>query len=224
MSIRDITDGLENTMSTIKLTSFFTYNASNVPKQVILNNVPMPKSVSAPEGTLATFYGFHDTLAGLAKWRRDADRTGQGFCSVELMTEIGTAHTINANPENISETKFLNFSRMTRALEDKIIDYWKGYLKEEGMSDEALKTYSWRNLNYVMERPDLLNRLRQEEEFKHLDVMVYQVREDDGNIQQKASIFNRDAIVQVNVIDNPEIEVLLPRIGPQVEKKMSPRM
>lgn len=209
-------------MSTVKVPSFFTYHPSNEPQEVILNNTPMPKGKRAPENALVAYFGFRDFLDGVSEWRKEADRTGLGFCQVDIEVDVGQVFTVHTTPENLPETNFLNFRRMSRSLEDIVTTYWWDYLKAEGMSSEQLEGMEWRYQNYVAERPDLVSKLHDEPEFRHLTLIVHPVREDDGKMRQKAALFSDKAVVKITPIDLPNVHVTLPNLEARKQARLKP--
>lgn len=195
-------------MAEVSLTSIVRYKGDTPPKTVRLSNIPFPKGKTPPAGGYAALYGFRDALDEISKQRRQADTTGESILSIEISVDVGEIIVGVMHPEQLPTTKFLNMRRMSKELSNTVIRYWEEYLREEGVSEEALANKSFWQLEHVAERPDLIERLWHEKEFNHLAVIAYPVN-DGGEARQVATLFRKECITKIEPKTNASVSVII---------------
>lgn len=201
-------------MSTVKLTSFFTYHPGIPVNNIVVGNVPLPEGMAAPDGGLTTLYGFRDSLAELSRWIKEVESVGMKFCNIEIEVDVGKIETRQVTPEMIANEgiRFLNMRKMASSLENVVVSKWRSYLIEEGVTQQQLAEMKWRNAEYVAHRPDLLSRLIKEPELSNLDLVVYPVETGGKIFGQKATLMSSDHVLSVRSVELPNAEVRLPAI------------
>lgn len=177
-------------------------------KQIKLFNIPIAVPKRHPERGITLLYGFREALDELSRRQNAAASKGLDTYFLEAIVDVGLNIPGLVSPEKLPKTKMINLNRITVALEDIIIDYWRKYLADEGLSPQEIDQLDWgTGQKYISAYPHLLDRLIQEPEFKHLNVIVYPVRTQDGHIVKAATIFNLDAITKTQVRYYPDVKV-----------------
>lgn len=207
-------------MPTATLSTFFTYHPGMPPKEQVLANIPVAEGVPIPGEGLVTLYGFKDATDEIALWRREANRMGLKFCGVGIDVDVGGVDNgkgqmiipAQITPEMLDQVRVLNTKRMSKALDLKVRNYWEGYMKDAGFTDEQFEKTDWRKGAYVGEHPEFLTRLHKEKEFKNIDIFVFDTPDNEGVLRQKAVLLNDAHVLEIRT-DVPGINVQLPRIS-----------
>lgn len=183
-------------MAEVSLTAIVRYKGDTPPSPVRLANIQFPKGKKPPEGGYAALYGFRDALDEISRQRREADAAKDHILSIDISVDVGEIIIGVMHIQQLPTTKFLNMRRMSKELNNLVVRYWEGYLRDEGVSEEAIAKQSFWQLQHVADRPDLVGRLWKENEFNHLAVIAYPVN-DKGVARQVATLFRKEAITKI---------------------------
>jgi hypothetical protein len=158
-------------------------------------------------GTIALLYGAQATLRQMSRLHAAAIRTQQDLYSISVGVDVENIIIEFLTREDLKNTKMMNLERISKELQLIIQDYWRGYLKQEGRSDSWIDdNVEWRSHRYVSDRPDLITKLGKEPEFKHLNLIIAQVV-DNNEVFKLGVILNKDAIVEVTCKTHPNIPI-----------------
>lgn len=193
-------------MTTVNLASFFTFPEANKPKEVTLKSVELP--IKGPQTGLVTLYGFKDAVEELSVYRLEADRNRLQFAKVEIKVEAGNIPQTQSTMANLNDSIFLNTRRMNKELESKIQEYWSQYLEEDGYDPSKV---SWKHFDYMTNFPHYFDRLRNEPEFKHIEMISFPLR-DGTKVRHNVALFSYDHVLSVEAKNFPEIKVHMPEL------------
>lgn len=182
--------------SNVQLSSFIHCKSNAVPKKVELKNVPFPKRLAYPQG-LTALYGFNDALAEISKQRQIAETKKLEHIAVNISVVVDRIRLGITHPKDVAESEFINFGRISAELDDMIAEFYQAYLKEE-LGIRKVMDMDFTRQKHIATRPDLLDKLLQEDMFKRIKLIVYPI-EDGGQIRSVATLRDFDAIESVTV-------------------------
>ena len=178
-------------------------------RSIKLTNIPAPKERSWAPGCLTLYYGAGQTLKALASQHIEASKNGQDMYQIDVGLHVGKIVLEFLTFEDLKKTKMMNVERVSKQVEEKIQDYWWDYLKQEGRSDDWIKAnVEWRRHRYMSDRPDLIAKLSQEPEFKHLTMIVHQMVQ-NSEIFRVGVITDLTQIKSITCRNNPSVTVTL---------------
>lgn len=161
-----------------------------------------------PKNGITLLYGFRDALDEMSRRQNIAAGKGLDTFFIEATVDVGQIIQGLVSPEKLPKTNMINLGRITVALEDTIVDYWRKYLKKHGVSKDQASEIDWgTGLKYISAAPYLLDDLIQEPEFKHLNAIIYPITTTDGHTVKVATVFNKAAIKTVQVRHYPNVKV-----------------
>jgi hypothetical protein len=157
--------------------------------------------------TIALFYGAQATLRQMSRLHAYAIRTQQDLYQISLGIDVENIIIEFLTLDDLKNTKMMNMERISKELQLLIQSYWRGYLKEEGLSDEWIDAnVEWRSHRYVSERPDLISKLAKEPEFRHLNLIIAQIVE-NNEVLKIGIVLKKEAIEDVSCKTHPNIPV-----------------
>lgn len=182
-------------------------------RELQLRSIAPPSGREYPKDHLTLLYGRDTALREMSKVHNEAISNGQQMCAIDVSVNVGRVIVEYATFDDLKRTRFLNMERTSRAVLERIQQYWGSYLREEGRSDDWIKgNVEWRHHRFMSDRPDLVARLADEEEFAQLALIAYQVVE-GGEIYKAGTILDAGSITEVTWADDPQLKVTL---APQV--------
>lgn len=152
-------------------------------------------------------YGDRDVTDEIS-FIRQTIGSGNSVCTVSIKVNVNDLERGQVNAGNLQSNDFVNLRRISAELRKFIIFRWNSYLTDEGVDNVGSKD-EIRNMTFIGRRPDLLERLHQEEIFNHVTIFIFPVMS-NGKINQRSALFAMDKVVSVAANNNPEITVTLP--------------
>lgn len=202
-------------MSIISLSSFVTWDPSklkgDVPNPYPLQNAPLPEALKQPEKGLVAFYGFHKAVAEIARYTKEARLKKLAFYGVKINVEVGEIERQHVSWEMLPDVDFVNLDRVTADLATRIKNYCVKYLTESGKSKNYIDKLEWKYFGFLSKHPELLYTLWKERPFKHLKFIVFPIRSIEGERYHRAILFRSEAVMSIEVINNPDLEVYIPK-------------
>lgn len=134
-------------------------------------NAVLPIGKSAPGGeTFVALYGFRDALQEISRRKAEViaiDPRKMIFHPVSLDFEVGDINPKIMSKSEIGDANFVNFARTSAEVQRMVLDYFQGYVVDEGGSSDQMNRVA-----QIGDRPDLWGRLLEEKEFKHIGIIV----------------------------------------------------
>lgn len=175
---------------------------------ITLGNVPLPSKIPAPERGLTVLYGFRDALDEMKAQFEHARRNGMNILKVSFHLDVDDIVMGTTNPESIASTKFLNLRRLSKDLQQVILDGVNELSARDGK-----KAVLYDRILQAGERPDLICKvIRSEKVFSHITSVVYMVPDGTPRGRQVATIFTTDVTDFATRGDAP-FQVKLPKLG-----------
>lgn len=189
------------------LTGFDLKPKGRIARSLTLRSVPDPTERNFPQDMLTLYYGSGTTLKELSRVHHEAISHGQDLYQITVAVDVKEIILEFMTLSDLKFSRMLNLERASKEVLEKIKEYWWDYLKSEGYSDEWIETHvEWRRHRFVSDRPDLLERLKNEPEFKNLALIIYQVVS-DNNIYKAATVLDPSAIREVQCKNRADIKV-----------------
>lgn len=210
-------------MSVISLDSIVGFKKNAKPESIELGNVDMGKLTAPPEG-ITFYYGFKESLEEQSKVISQEVSKGNFYSSVTASVEIEGEYLQLITPELVETTTFLNLNNITKALDSDVQRVWKQILEAEGIDKEASQDPKyWKNKKYLLVHPELIGKLREYEQFSHVEVIAYPYDNPEiTSLCKRATIFDTKNLVSVVAKTFPEIEITLPELG--MKQKHQPKI
>jgi hypothetical protein len=150
---------------------------------------------------LTCLYGPTDITAELSKRRQEATRQRLALTTIEIKVDVGDAKPHKLSLPEISEHRVIHLRRIKEEVRDHLVgDYWKQFRDSIG-STEPFDT--------LAARPDFVAFLHEQEEFRHLDLIEYAIREPTG-VRQVATLFSDRHVIGVEAVGLPRAKLALP--------------
>lgn len=178
-------------------------------RELELRSIAPPSGRQYPQDHLTLLYGRDTTLREMSRVHNEAIRNGQQMCAIDVSVNVGRVIVEYATFDDLKRTRFLNMERASKAVLERIQQYWCGYLGAEGRSAAWIEgNVEWRHHRFMSDRPDLVPRLANEEEFAHLALIAYQVVEGQ-EIYKAGTILDAGSITEVTWAADPQLKVAL---------------
>lgn len=199
-------------MTTVSMGAIAKFHHSEQPKSVLIESVPTDANI--PESGLTLIYGFRETIEEMRGFIAEGERVGDKVCMVKIEMEAGRA--VNLTPETLKESRLLNMFSMTAALAKEVKVAWRKILKDDGIEIESLPDDYFAGLKYVTLDPQYVEKLREFDQFKHIEAICYPYLSPGKKIiSKRVTLFSLDHITNVENVSSPEIEIELPTLGPK---------
>lgn len=195
---------------------------SQVPKQVTLGNVNLPSGMVPPSPGLTLLYGFRDTLGEIKRQYSLAEAEGKRLFSFRLDVDVGDIPSSRITLADLEHIRFLHLGRLTAEVENLILKKWMRYIPEDWReraaeqaaarsSDEELeRALPYRYNQFLIGRPDLMSRLHEEPEFRHLDAIVYRLAGDEMS-RFVCTLFRTTGVRSIECLDE-QMKVDVPKL------------
>jgi hypothetical protein len=194
---------------TAYLTSFQLIKNGRRPSAVEITSISAPSGLTFPTNTIVLPYGGKARKQLASRIAADARKINHEIYQIEVGVDIDRLRVKVLTLESLRTTALMNMKLLGRCIEATIIDYWCGYLEEEGKDVEWVIAHLGRDVQkYVAMRPDLLGRLSEEKEFRHLNMIVFSLITEDEPVDL-GMILHRDAITQFICMTDPSIPVVI---------------
>lgn len=194
---------------TAYLTAFHLVKKGSKPSAVVVSSISPPPGRTFPNGAIVLPYGgkARETIAGhLFGLAHD---NNQEIYQIEVGVDIDRLRVKILTLDSLNTTCLMNIKLIGPCVEAAIIDYWCSYLEEEGKDMEWIIEHLGRDVrNFISDRPDLLGRLSQEKEFRHLNMIVFSMPTSCESVDV-GMILRRDAITQTGCRTDPKVSVVL---------------
>jgi hypothetical protein len=213
-------------MSKLALESFVTYKTASdgegfdfypEPREVVrqgknavvtLGDVPLPPGIPAAKNALTVLYGFRDALDELKSQYARARRYGMQVAKVSFHLDVDEIVMGTTNPDSIGSTRFLNLRRLSRDLQQVIIDNVNELAAKERNANPVL----FERMTEAGQRPDLIcQAIRAEAVFKHINSVVYMVPDGTPRGRQVATIFTTN-VTDFEVRGDVPFQIKLPKL------------
>jgi hypothetical protein len=184
-------------------------------RELTLRNIENPSSREFPKDFHTLYYGAQTTLRQMSKVHAEAIRNKQDLYQITVAVDVDNIIVEFLTFEDLKKTRMMNMERISKEVSEKIQDYWWGYLKDEGLSDQWIKdNVEWRRHRFMSDRPDLIEHLAKEPEFKHLSMIIYQVVDTEkSDIYKVATIVNPQAVKSATCKSHPDIPVTIEELA-----------
>lgn len=174
-----------------------------------LCSIDEPSERAWADDSLTLFHGSGTALRQLSKVHNDAIRNRQDIYVIEVSLNAEKSIVDFLTFDDLKRTRFLSMERASKAVLECIHSYWRGYLREEGRSDEWISAnVEWRHHRFMSDRPDLVPRLGMEHEFRHLALIAFQIVE-GREIYKAATVLDPTAITEMKWTVNPDLQVTI---------------
>ncbi|MGV3741157.1 MAG: hypothetical protein ACO1NO_02470 [Burkholderiaceae bacterium] len=194
---------------TAYLTSFYLVENGKRPSKVEVTSIAAPPGKVFPANTIVLPYGGKAREQLAVRVAADARKRNQELYQLEVGVDIDRLRVKILTLSSLQTTALLNMKLLGKCIEATIIDYWCDYLEEEGMDVEWVIAHLGRDVRaYVAMRPDLLGRLSQEKEFRHLNMIVFTLPAENESIDV-GMILHRHAITQSICNTDPSVSVIV---------------
>lgn len=194
---------------TAYLTSFHLVENGSRPDVVEVNSISAPPGLTFPANTVVLPYGGKSREKLAAHIAADARKNNKEIYQIEVGIDIDRLRVKVLTLSSLSTTALMNMKLLGKCVEATIIDYWCGYLEEEGKDLKWVIAHLGRDVQaYVAMRPDLLGRLSQEKEFRHLNMIVFRLNT-EGESVDVGMILHRHAITQSICKTDPAVSVVV---------------
>lgn len=194
---------------TAYLTSFYPVENGKRPTVVEVSSINAPPGRTFPADTIVLPYGGKARKQLATRIAADARKNNKEIYQIEVGIDIDRLRVKVLTLSSLPTTALMNMKLLGKCIEATIIDYWCGYLEEEGKDVEWVIAHLGRDVQaYVAMRPDLLGRLSQEKEFQHLNMIVFSLIAEDEAVDV-GMILHRHAITQFICKTDPSIPVVV---------------
>ena len=192
---------------TAYLTSFYLVENGMRPSSVEVMSIDAPPGKAFPADTIVLPYGGRAREQLAVRIAADARKRNREIYQIEVGVDIDRLRVKILTLSSLKTTALLNMKLLGKCVEATVIDYWCSYLEEEGKDVEWVIRHLGRNVQaYVAMRPDLLGRLSQEKEFRHLNMIVFSLPAENESIDV-GMILHRHAITQSICKTDPSVSV-----------------
>lgn len=186
---------------------------------VTLGDVPLPGSIPHPQNGLTTLYGFRDALEEMQLQYAAARRNGMSLVKVTFNLDVKKIVMGTTNPDTIGDTRFLNLRRLSKDLQQLVLDGVNELSAKEG---KKAKFYD--RILHAGERPDLICAvIRSLKVFSHINSVVYMVPDGTPRGRQVATVFStrpaddeesgENGISGFSIRGECPFQIKLPKIG-----------
>lgn len=182
-------------MATSYFCTYFLYNQREIKRQrnsFIATSLPFVEQSLRPKGRLTTLFGYKSIIEGLSYVRKDAFKTKDNVCGIDIQVEIGQRIQY-LKEEDIPKTQMVNITRLS-ASTAKLVNR---------ICSSSLNNieYTAKELSHIIQRsPELLNTLWQSAEFHHIKVFIWPQKIKSLSLNL-ASIRSPDDIDDLKVAD-----------------------
>jgi hypothetical protein len=194
---------------TAYLTSFHLIEYGRQPSVVEVTSISAPPGRMFPAHTIVLPYGGKSREQLALRIATDARKSNQEIYQIEVGVDIDRLRATILTLASLPTTALMNIKLLGKCIQATIIDYWCGYLEEEGKNVDWVIAHLGRDVQaYVSLRPDLLGRLSQEKEFRHLNMIVFSLVT-EGEAVDVGMILHRHAITQFICKTDPSVSVVV---------------
>jgi hypothetical protein len=194
---------------TAYLTSFQRIANGSRPSVVEVTSLSAPPGRTFPADVIVLPYGGKAREQLAVRIATEARKSNQEIYQIEVGVDIDRLRVKILTLASLKTTALMNMKLLGKCIEATIIDYWCGYLEEEGKDVEWVIAHLGRDVQaYVSLRPDLLGRLSQEKEFRHLNMIVFNLVTEDESVDV-GMILHRHAITQSICKTDPSVSVVV---------------
>ncbi len=194
---------------TAYLASFHLVEKGTTPSVLEVTSLSAPPDRSFPPTAIVLPYGgkARDKIAAdLSAVIQSGDKE---IYQIEVGVDIDRLRVKVLTLDSLKTTALMNIKLIGKCIEAAIIDYWCSYLEEEGKDIEWVIAHLGRDVPaYISTRPDLLGRLSQEKEFRHLNMIVFRLCTPNESIDV-GMILRREAITQKICTTDPSVSVVV---------------
>jgi hypothetical protein len=194
----------------IDVTVVLFYKAGNIPSSLSVPDITLPLS-RRMEGYTTGLSG-HQRMDSMMYARQYADSKRLEMIVIDLL--VGFQLPLYPKvlpPELLKDHDVLNLFRASKELIADIAGYWKEWvIADEGA--RGANRYEWsRPADFVARRPDLLPRLLEVEEFRHINLVTHPVITSYHDMAVTATSFRvgYERIVSASARFHPNIELKL---------------
>lgn len=186
------------------------YTLGNVPFPPPDDRAKAPAGLIAPPTGLTLLYGQSTGMLGLAQVHAMLSKQKLRAIPVTVTLEQHIGARNHYDSAALKETRILHLDRLTSRLRDKVVSLFEKYAEEEGMPFPTPdKDTVQKRLEIIMYRPHLVARLREEPQFRHLDVICYPVRT-GGRMTKRGTLFRSNLVKSIACPYFPKVHVSLP--------------
>ncbi len=194
---------------TAYLTCFQLIENGKRPSVVEVASIAAPPGLTFPANTVVLPYGGKAREQIAAHIATEARKNNQEIYQIEVGVDIDRLRVKILTLESLRTTALMNLKLLGKCIQATIIDYWCAYLEEEGKDIDWVIKNIGRNIQaYAAMRPDLLGRLSQEKEFRHLNMIVFSLMNENESFDV-GMILHRHAITQSICRTDPAVPVLI---------------
>jgi hypothetical protein len=182
-------------MATSYFCTYFLYNRREIKEQrnsFIATSLPFVEQPLRPKGRLTALFGYKSIIEGLSYVRKDAFKTKNNVCGIDIQVEIGQRIQY-LKQEDIPKTQMVNITRLS-ASTAKLVNR---------ICSSSLNNieYTAKELSHIIQRsPELLNTLWHSDEFHHIKVFIWPQKIKSLSLTL-ASIRSPDDIADLKVAD-----------------------
>lgn len=203
-------------MASVKLYTFYKYRPTQRPAIVSLDDVPMPFNTMAPTNGLTALFGNRDALDEQSRQVRRLEAEGFLVDNLSIEVEVGDISpgrvVLSRTEEDskaplLSERKFIYMDRLGVDLVKETTNIFRGFYEDEGI---PFFGNPFHRAGFVTRHPHMIGRLAQHPLFRHVQVFVYRIWDEDLNAPRQIATMFSDENVQKIVTTRRDVRIEFP--------------
>lgn len=182
----------------------------------VLESVEPPDGLQFPKKGLTFYYGFKESVVNISNAIKKAGEKGLEVHPVNVVVNAERNMDATLSLNELPLCTFLNVSRLKKDIYDIIRGYLKQFILKKSLVDKMIELEIWDKkvntittkgiLLFIMQYPYVIDYLWEQEEFNHLDIIVYPVL-DGITKSSRATLFRTKNVIK-NEYGTPYIEML----------------
>lgn len=199
-------------MTTTHLETYFLIDqGAPAPERLVLDNVAMPPTVPAPDVGLTAHFGATDSIMVIRDRMKRAEQQGKVLIPVSIAIDIGRAVPGTLRPSDLQSTRLLNLNRINETIKDEYLRVEHEMVTQGGLGGRS-QDRPFDNGLFITKRPDIVARaVLQSQMFSNISVVVYHVRNEQGDIELYATLVRPAGIKSVKAMASIDTRIVLPK-------------
>ena len=198
-------------MSSTSLTTYLRTPGKEIPsKPVPLPSVDVPHGIKTSKNSdvLTMLYGTRDTVEEISRVHKVAKLENERVHRCSVKVEIGYWQAGPVGMDILPDIKFLCLHRVKLDVADAIVVAVKANLRRGEARYRAELNRD--GLDVVCRNPFLLDRLREDDQFRHIAVIAYDTQGADRQVRL-ANVYPNAEILEIDVRSTKPIEFVVPK-------------
>jgi hypothetical protein len=182
-------------MSTISFTSFLVTKSKPEDGTEL---VDVPCFYKLPPSGLTMLYGSEDIRGEMAGHIIEAMKTGKVFSEITVRIDLpGDRFPIErVSLDLLPEITVLNLRRIKSDVVELCAGIWDKYVEERRISKKYAEN-PFQDTNVVIPEPEFIDYLHKNKAFKHLEVIIYRIKEPKREARFLATMFSDQSVSKI---------------------------